>query len=284
MKHSQDVLDSLIIELTSVNDKFIEKINERSFPVIVCLEIAAIASSLYFAYSIGRHSAIKSIKKEEVDNTFDDSDEASGNDENGFATKLIETRRSIYPASYTGKSIAKQTILKILQAATFAPTHHRTQPWRFKIYSGQSKDSLGQFLASDGEPHKAEKKIKNMSKTSHCIAIIVDRSTKVPEVEEVSSVAMAVQNMHLIASDLKIGMYWSSASVFAKETKKDRAVTNPPSLRSFLELDKDGGVISSDFCVGWLFVGDLEDSFEWPTGWTSGIQRKGVLEKCEFLA
>jgi nitroreductase len=91
-----------------------------------------------------------------------------------------------------------------------------------------------------------------------------------PVMEDISSVAMAVQNMHLVATaasaahqqdhpeqekQYRVGAYWSSGGIY--DTNSDNitvttaAVTNPPALRAFLEIDdKDNA-----FCMGWFFVG-----------------------------
>ncbi len=167
----------------------------------------------------------------------------------------------------------------MLEAARWAPTHHFTEPWKFIVFTDSAKEKLGLFLAGHYKTSTApekfnegkyKKKISNMKKTSHCIAILVDRKvdSKAPEAEELSSVAMAVQNMHLLASDMGYGMYWSSASVF--ENKHERSVTNPQELRDFLKLS-DG-----QFCIGWLFVGTFDG--KWPTS-----TRKPISTKMEWF-
>ena len=107
-----------------------------------------------------------------------------------------------------------------------------------------------------------------MARTSHCIAIIVNRSpgSKAPEAEELCSVAMAVQNMHLVATELGIGAYWSSASCISD--KKERSITNPEELCEFLKLE-DGQT-----CIGWFFVGRFNGK------WTKG---RRTLEQKDYV-
>jgi len=52
---------------------------------------------------------------------------------------LIKKRRSIFPAQYTDREIAKSDIEKILEAANWAPTHKKTEPWRFRVFRGNAK-------------------------------------------------------------------------------------------------------------------------------------------------
>ena len=61
---------------------------------------------------------------------------------------LIKQRRSIFPDQYINKHIAKENLEKILEAANWAPTHKKTEPWRFKVLTGRRKEELGAFLSS----------------------------------------------------------------------------------------------------------------------------------------
>lgn len=137
-------------------------------------------------------------------------------------TEIIKNRRAVYPAQYNDQPIAKEEIQKILEAANWAPTHRRTEPWRFKVFHGESQLALGKFLA---EAYKANaekfvertynKLIENPTKAGAVIAICMQRDPKegLPEWEEIAATAMAVQNMWLTASTMEIGTYWSSPSV-----------------------------------------------------------------------
>jgi nitroreductase len=137
---------------------------------------------------------------------------------------LIKNRRSVFPAQYNSKPIAKSDILKILEAGNWAPTHKKTEPWRFKVLLGESKEKLGLFLSykyldTEAKPKeiKTRKLIENPKKAGAIIAICMQRDPKesVPEWEEVAATAMAVQNMWLCCTDLGIGAYWSSPSLVA---------------------------------------------------------------------
>ncbi len=61
---------------------------------------------------------------------------------------LIKNRRSIFPVQYNDKPIAKEAIVQLLEAANWAPTHKKTEPWRFKVMQGKSKEDLGIFLST----------------------------------------------------------------------------------------------------------------------------------------
>jgi len=132
---------------------------------------------------------------------------------------LIQRRRSVFPSSYSDKPIAKTDIEKILEAANWAPTHKKTEPWRFKVLQGPSQEKLGKFLSEkyqeiDPKPKqiKIRKLLENPKKAGAILAICMQRDAIecVPEWEEMAATAMAVQNMWLCCTELGIGSYWSS--------------------------------------------------------------------------
>jgi nitroreductase len=135
---------------------------------------------------------------------------------------LIKNRRAVFPAQYNDKPIAKADLEKILEAANWAPTHRKTEPWRFKVLKGASKESLGYFLSGKYREHEAKpselKARKMLEKTKQAAVIIAicmqrDPAESVPEWEEIAATAMAVQNMWLCCTSMKIGAYWSSPSL-----------------------------------------------------------------------
>uniref|UniRef100_A0A7S2SAD1 Uncharacterized protein n=1 Tax=Eucampia antarctica TaxID=49252 RepID=A0A7S2SAD1_9STRA len=91
--------------------------------------------------------------------------------------------------------------------------------------------------------------------------------------EEISSVAMAVQNMHLIATAHNIGAYWSTGGIYEDGTKMNPAMQNPKSLLQFLKVDEE-----QYLCLGWFFVGDYygagstKSAKRWPRSRRNPIQ------------
>lgn len=123
------------------------------------------------------------------------------------------------PASYIEKEISIEAIQNILESANYAPTHKLTQPWRFVVIRKEAKAKLGAELgriykSEVSEANFLQKKYDSFAeKTAQAdciIAINMQISGKLPEWEELASVACAVQNMALTAESLEIGAYWSS--------------------------------------------------------------------------
>lgn len=137
-------------------------------------------------------------------------------------SKIIASRRSVFPVQYNEDAISKAEISTILEAANWAPTHRKTEPWRFKVFHSEiAKKRLSEFAgeayqktAAQVSSVKLRTIIEKPIKSGCVIAICMQRDPKesVPEWEEIASVAMSVQNMWLMATEMKIGTYWSTPS------------------------------------------------------------------------
>lgn len=179
-------------------------------------------------------------------------------------TSLISSRRAVYPAQFSNEIISKNDVETILKSANWAPTHRRTEPWRFKVfYSEASRNNLSAFLAKtyqDTADRFSEIKLRKIAEKplqSGCvIAICFQRDPKatVPEWEEIAATAMAVQNMWLTATELEIGAYWSS-----------------PSLR--LHLGNHIALEEGEQCLGFFYMGKIKEEL------SEGMRNSGIEEK-----
>ncbi len=137
--------------------------------------------------------------------------------------EIIKNRRAIYPDAYSNNPISKAEIEQLLEAANWAPTHKRTEPWRFKVFhSEEAREALSEFLGkaylkSVEKPSDfKQKKMSQKALQSGCVIAICmqrDPEERIPEWEEIAAVAMAVQNMWLTAHEMEIGAYWSSPAL-----------------------------------------------------------------------
>ncbi len=134
---------------------------------------------------------------------------------------VIRERRTIYPEQYSERVVQKEIVQEILTNATWAPTHGKTQPWRFKVYSGAGRLKLIETIRElytahtpeeEFNKHKLERLQSRVEKSSVVIALSMLRTenTKIPELEEVEAVACAAQNILLTATAYGLGSYWSS--------------------------------------------------------------------------
>jgi len=185
---------------------------------------------------------------------------------------FIRNRRSIFPGMYSGEKVDDSVINEMLENANWAPTNKLTEPWRFIVYTGKGLEKLGNDQAELYEKVSKEKGTfsektfealrTKPAKASHVIAIIMQRDPdqRIPEIEEVESVAMAVQNMYLTASAQGIGCYWGTGGI-----------------TYFREANELFGLGENDKFMGYLFVGTPKG--DWPKG-----KRGPVKEKVKWVS
>ena len=178
-------------------------------------------------------------------------------------TEIIKNRRTIYPQFYSSRKVHKEIIEHLLQNATWAPTHGMTQPWRFKVFTEESRKILSDTLSmlykqlTPTENFREDKFIKMQARPFQASAAIVaymkrGDNPKIPEIEEISSVACAIQNLCLTATAYGIGSFWSTPKIiYTKE------------MNNFLKISDE------DKCMGIIYLGYPND--EWPKG-----QRKPI--------
>ena len=162
---------------------------------------------------------------------------------------IIKKRRSVFPAQYNNTPIRKEDITDLLEAANCAPTHRKTEPWRFKVFHGKSQEELGLFLAKKYKEttdkfkeFKYNKTMNNPKKAAAVIAICMQRdpAESLPEWEEIAATAMAVQNMWLLATEKGIGSYWSSPGLIKY-------------MGEFIELNE------GERCLGFFYLGYYDE-------------------------
>lgn len=180
--------------------------------------------------------------------------------------QIIRARKSVYPRQYIDKPIPKNIIEELLENANHAPTHRLTEPWRFKVFIDDKKIALGEFMAnkykalsSEFSEAKYEKTKNNFSSAGAVIAIILHRDPqeRVPEWEEIASVACAIQNIWISCSQYDLGGYWSSPTLVEH-------------LDEFINLK------ANEKCLGFFYLGYCESN--------DRIVKKGpVKEKTEWF-
>jgi nitroreductase len=179
---------------------------------------------------------------------------------------LIKRRRSVFPGQYNSTPIGKEDLQRILEAANWAPTHKRTEPWRFKVLTGESRDKLGLFLSlkymeTEAKPRKIKvrKFIENPKRAAAviCICMQKDPGERLPVWEEVAATAMAVQNMWLCCTEMGIGCYWSSPGLIRF-------------MGEFLELNQ------GEECLGFLYMGYYDDI-------PPEVERRPIGEKVTWM-
>lgn len=185
--------------------------------------------------------------------------------------EAIRGRRSIRPEHMDPtRPVPRETLEALLEAANWAPSHGHTEPWRFIVFEGEARRALVEAavstLVEPGEPApgpadpRRTKLEEKMLVPPVIVAIICETSAspKIVPHEELASVAIAVQNLHLGAFALGLGGFWTSGRK-----------AFDPRVAAFLGLGERAR------CLGFFYVG-------WPTvPWPEGA-RGPWQEKVEW--
>lgn len=187
--------------------------------------------------------------------------------------KIIRNRRSMFVSQFKENDPVEDSIIEeMLENANWAPTHKLTEPWRFTVFSGNGLQQLADYQSElykersekmgTFKPAVYEKFKESPLKCSHIIAIIMKRNeaSGLPEMEEVSAVAMAVQNMYLTACAHGLAAYWGTGGV-----------TFYPEAKAYFELEEN------DQLMGFFYVAKPNLDV-WPTG-----RRKPIADKVKWV-
>lgn len=152
---------------------------------------------------------------------------------------LIHARRSI--RRYQDRPVERALLEELLEAATWAPSAHNRQPWRFCVVQGTMRQTLSaamapvwlrDLLADGGDPvHSQEHVAVRAARIAGAPAVIVAclsvadmdvypdaRRAAAEHTMAVQSVALACQNLLLAAHAAGLGACWLCAPLFVPQT------------------------------------------------------------------
>lgn len=169
---------------------------------------------------------------------------------------IIKDRRSIKPSKMNGKKIPDELVKDILRLADWAPTHGRTEPWRFVVYSGSN---VKEFCWQHAELYRAnataetfkqesyDKLLHNGDLTSHIVIAIMQRGNlpKIPALEEIVATSAAIQNLLLGATALGLASFLSTGGL-----------THHLAMKEFLHLRDE------DIVIGIIYLGYSDEKPE----------------------
>jgi nitroreductase len=133
------------------------------------------------------------------------------------AIDAIQTRVSAAKLDSPGPS--QEDLSLILRAGIRAPDHGRLSPWRFVVVEGPAREVLGNAMAelrkrsfpdASDDSLESERAKARRAPTIIVVAAQIDRSSKVPEIEQVLSAGACAQNAWLAAHSLGYGVMWKT--------------------------------------------------------------------------
>ena len=162
--------------------------------------------------------------------------------------EFIRSRRSV--RRFLPEPVPEDILKRILETATWAPSAHNSQPWRFAVLAGEESrrrlaDAMGEDfrndLIADGLPieqveAQVERSRQRIIEAPAAILVCLDSAGMDTYPDErrqtaeyqmgVQSVAMAGQNLLLAIHAEGLGAVWMCAPLFAQDTIR-RALALP---------------------------------------------------------
>ncbi|MFL5762094.1 MAG: nitroreductase [Thermomicrobiales bacterium] len=161
--------------------------------------------------------------------------------------ETIRTRRSI--GAVRQERPPRAVIEEILEAATWAPNHRLTEPWRFIVLAGSAREAFGEVMAKSKVAPLIEARLpweadyeRAKAKALRAPVIIVvavepQLGPKVVEIEEITAGAAAIQNMLLAAHTFGLGTIWRTGDAcYSPEVKAYLGLGETAHLLGFVYL------------------------------------------------
>jgi nitroreductase len=123
--------------------------------------------------------------------------------------------------------VPRELIEKLLSAAVQAPNHYKVRPWRFFVLTGTALKRLGDVFAASQADRNPDLPSEALDKTRALplraplvIAVAVDKPSeeKVLEIENITAVATACQNILLAAQAEGLAVKWRTGE-WARDKK-----------------------------------------------------------------
>jgi nitroreductase len=165
-------------------------------------------------------------------------------------SQIIRSRRSTKPVDMDAERAVERSVLeKLLEDATWAPTHGLTEPWKFIVIQGNARAELARVLQqtyketmppAEFREDKFTKMGENPLRAPVIIAACFIRKggSKIPAWEEEAAAASAVQNLLLSATGEGLASFWSSSPVL-----------RTAAFAQWL------GLGAEDHCIGLIYLG-----------------------------
>ena len=156
--------------------------------------------------------------------------------------EVLKGRRTIN--LYLQTPVPEQLVRDAIEAATWAPNHHVTEPWRFIVMGPQTVartiERVRTTLAEQKGQELADFKARSWAEKPGWLTVTCRRSAdSLKEREDYAACSVAVQNFMLYLWKAGVGSKWTSGDI-----------TRDPGFFDILGVDPD-----EEFVVGMIWYG-----------------------------
>jgi nitroreductase len=133
------------------------------------------------------------------------------------ALTLLTTRRSVKPIELAGPAPSPAEIDTLLTVASRVPDHGKLTPWRFIVFEGDARTTIGAVIADafttdrpDATPDQIEFERNRLARAPLVVAVVsrAGPHAKIPEWEQVMSAGAATMNLVTASHALGYAANW----------------------------------------------------------------------------
>jgi len=111
---------------------------------------------------------------------------------------------------FGAEPVDRETLLELLDVARYAPNHHLTQPWRFRVLGPEALERLKE-CAGESEAKKLDRA------PTLVVASAAVSGELVQDEEDVCAAAAAIMLVLLAATERGIASYWRTPAILRTE-------------------------------------------------------------------
>lgn len=156
--------------------------------------------------------------------------------------EVLKGRRTIN--LYLQTEVPRQLVDDAIEAATWAPNHHVTEPWRFFVMGretiAKTVNLVREIVTESKGPELGEHKARAWAEKPGWLTVTCKRSDdELRQMEDYAAVSVAIQNFMLYLWKAGVGSKWTSG-----------AITRDPRFLDILGINGD-----EEFVAGMIWFG-----------------------------
>jgi nitroreductase len=163
----------------------------------------------------------------------------------------FRARRSI--KDFAARTVSREQIETLLEAAVLAPNHRMTEPWRFYVLGPEARRAYGAALGARKaklvEDPAAAAEVSRKVEDKHAglpamlaVSVVLAEDPEI-RAEDVAATHMAIENLLLAATELGLGTHLKTGAVM--DDPRARAAVGVPDgerIVATIELGEPAGV------------------------------------------
>jgi len=113
----------------------------------------------------------------------------------------------------------REVLARIIEAATWAPNHRNTEPWRFTVLQGDARVRFGESIVPELSSPKAVEALRTKVVRSPALIVVTQRRGDAAlanaelDLEDYGATCAAVQNLLLAAQAEGLAAKWSTGEM-----------------------------------------------------------------------